>query len=116
MGIIYHITKTQTWDEAKARGTYDYCALKTDGFIHCSTFEQTLATANRFFKGQTDLVVLEIDTEKVKEHLIFEPAVDMGENFPHIYGPLNLDAVISLKVLEVDEQQHFNGLKDQVYF
>lgn len=116
MSVIYHITKVSTWDEAKAKGYYDYCALKSDGFIHCSTLEQTLPTANRFFKGQSDLIVLEIDPEKVKAKVIFEQADDIGEDFPHIYGELNIDAVIKIKELEKDDNNYFNGLKDQVYF
>ena len=115
MAIIYHMTKPQTWKMAKEKNVYDFCALKTDGFIHCSTLEQTLPTANRFFRDELQIIVLVIDEDKVNAKIIYEPADDVDESFPHIYGEINLDAVIKVQELEKDADDYFIGLKDQVY-
>jgi len=112
MSIIYHITTNQTWNAARKKDIYDFCALKTEGFIHCSTFQQTIDTANRFFKEQEDLIVLEIEVAKVKSDVVFESVPDADEIFPHIYGELNIDAVKSLKKLEKDKTGNYSNLVD----
>ena len=70
----------------------------SEGFIHCSTVEQTTDTANIFFRGRQDLVLLCIDETRLAARLEFEAPATAGDarpltRFPHIYGPLNLDAV-----------------------
>ncbi len=104
MSIILHLTTRPAWEQAQAAGVYRGDTLDSQGFIHCSTAYQMTGVANRFFRGQTGLVLLCIETEKVKPQVIFEhpihPApgkVEPGsEQFPHIYGPLNLDAVVQV--------------------
>ena len=89
---IFHITSHAQWEAAQAAGAYRGDTLDSEGFIHCSTAPQIVATAARFFRGQRDLVLLRIDTDKLRSDLRYEPASN-GELFPHIYGPLNVDAV-----------------------
>lgn len=91
MTKILHICQTDEWREAQRRGEYRAGSLETEGFIHCSTPAQVVRTANRFYAGQTDLVLLEIDAERVPAAVRYEAAD--GDWFPHIYGPLPLDAV-----------------------
>jgi len=91
---ILHITTADGWAEAQEAGELVTPSLEEEGFIHCSTFEQVEATANRIFAGSGDLLLLELDVEKIGPKLKWERATDVGEEFPHIYGPLNLDAVI----------------------
>ena len=98
MSVIFHITRSQQWEEAKQVQSYRGDTLDSEGFIHCSTLSQTTRSANKFFVGQTGLVLLSIDSEKVESELKYELAA--GENYPHIYGPLNVDAV--LKVMEFE--------------
>ncbi|MEG4046354.1 DUF952 domain-containing protein [Microcoleus sp. Pol17_C1] len=98
MSIIFHITRSQQWEEAKQVQSYRGDTLDTEGFIHCSTLTQVLRSANKFFVGQTGLLLLWIDSDKVEAELKYEYAA--GENYPHIYGPLNVDAV--LKVVEFE--------------
>lgn len=112
MPIIYHITTEETWKKALSKNTYDFCALKTEGFIHCSTFEQTIATANRFFKNQEGLIVLELDESKIKSKVLYESVPDMNEKFPHIYGELNTDSVVKVKKLTKDSSGDYNSLTD----
>ncbi len=91
MNIILHICRAGDWREAQELGEYRADSLATEGFIHCSTLEQVAKTANRFYAGQMDLVLLVIDADRVPAELKYEAAD--GDLFPHLYGPLNLDAV-----------------------
>ena len=105
MKTIFHITPRQDWEKAKAQGTYSADSLETEGFIHCSTSAQVVKVANYFFKNQTDLLLLFIDSDKVKSEIRYD-AVTENEKFPHIYGALNNDAVFKVINLEAAE----NGL------
>lgn len=103
MTIVLHITTRAEWEVAVAQGQYEAPSLHSDGFIHCSTVNQAADTANRFFRGHTGLVLLLIDEGIATGQMRYEPPVHAGnaepqELFPHLYGPLNLDAVI--KVVE----------------
>lgn len=92
--MILHIISEEDWKKAQTDGLHTPSTLEDEGFIHCSTKEQVNWVANSFFKGYTDLLLLCIDTEKVKAKIVFEDTSDTGMLFPHIYGPLNLDSVI----------------------
>ena len=94
--IIYHITPRNDWEKAKPVGAYTAELLSQEGFIHCSTQQQIVGTANFLFKGQQNLALLCIDTERVKPEIRFESASNTDQKFPHIYGPLNLDAVVDV--------------------
>jgi uncharacterized protein (DUF952 family) len=90
---IYHITSLSEWQRAQAAGSYRADSLASAGFIHCSTREQVLAVASRFYAGQTGLVLLRIAAERLTAPLRYEN-LEGGETlFPHIYGPLDLEAV-----------------------
>lgn len=99
MALLYHITPRSQWAQAQETGVYQAESLATEGFIHCSTISQVIRVANLFYQGQTDLVLLCIAPAKVQAPLRYDP-IDTGEAFPHIYGPLNLDAVV--QVLDFD--------------
>lgn len=90
---IYHITERIEWENAKTHGEYRAPSLAEEGFIHASTLEQVIGTANLLFHGRLGLVLLVIDIERLKPELRYETAPGTGQKFPHIYGPLNLDAV-----------------------
>ncbi len=91
---ILHITTRAAWNAAQQGGEYRGDTLDTEGFIHCSTPQQVVRTANRFFRGQQGLVLLVIDPAKLHADLRYEAAD--GDLFPHIYGPLHGDAVIDV--------------------
>ena len=93
---ILHITPRSTWEAAQTTGLYRGDTLDTDGFIHCSTIDQILGPANLRFHGQHDLLLLRIDPNKVQSNIIYEDCYESGDDFPHIYGPLNVDAVIEV--------------------
>lgn len=93
MSIILHITQRQHWDEAQEVGIYRNDSLRSEGFIHCSTPLQVIKVANRFYAGQRGLVLLCIYGGLLQAPLRYE-AIETGEQFPHLYGALNLNAVI----------------------
>ena len=91
---ILHIATRAVWDAAQHAGEYRADSLSSEGFIHCSTPQQVLGPANAFYRGQLDLVLLVIDPAKLHAPLRYEVADH--DLFPHVYGPLNLDAVINV--------------------
>ncbi|NEB05538.1 DUF952 domain-containing protein [Streptomyces sp. SID13726] len=98
---IVHLTERSLWEEARARGTYEISTrgrtLQEEGFIHCSTRAQLPGTARRFFAGVADLVVLVIDPDRLGVPLKYEAARPGGEEFPHVYGPIPVDAVVDVE-------------------
>jgi uncharacterized protein (DUF952 family) len=92
MTPIFHLTPRSHWEAAQQSGSYFAESLQTEGFIHCSTIEQVARSANKFYRGQTDLVLLHIDPSLLKAELRYE-TFSTGEAFPHIYGEINLEAV-----------------------
>lgn len=104
--IIYHIAHRQGWEHARQVGHYQVDTLATEGFIHCSTREQVIRTADRFYRGQSDLVLLCIDTGRVEAEIRYEALVG-SEEFPHIYDSLQTDAVSRVMAFEPDEDGFF---------
>ncbi|UPM55396.1 DUF952 domain-containing protein [Gottfriedia acidiceleris] len=105
--MILHIIGNKDWQNANNSGEYSPDSLNTEGFIHCSTLKQTVEIANLFFKGATDLKILCINEEKTKSKIVYEDTENFGQLFPHIYGPLNLDAVFKVVDLHADENGQF---------
>ncbi|MFF2874921.1 DUF952 domain-containing protein [Gottfriedia sp. NPDC057991] len=105
--MILHIIENKDWQNVIKIGEYLPTSLNTDGFIHCSTLEQTLEIANLFFKGVTDVKILCIDEEKTKSKIVYEDTENFGQLFPHLYGPLNLDAVFKVVELNCNENGQF---------
>jgi uncharacterized protein (DUF952 family) len=94
MPLIYHIATSADWNKAKENGFYAHPSLKDEGFIHCSQEQQVAGVLERYFPGRKDLVKLVIDTDKLTSKYIFDWSPSTQDTFPHIYGPVNLDAVI----------------------
>ena len=92
--MILHITTRSQWEKAISLGIYCDSSLEDEGFIHCSTQKQILRSANEYYHGQSDLLLLCISASKVEAPIVYEDSYKKGEFFPHIYGTLNLDAVI----------------------
>lgn len=99
MATIYHITSQAEWDRAKETGFYTAPSLKTEGFIHCSKAEQVAGVLQRYFAGKHSLVKLTIDTTKLTAPLRYELASSLNEEFPHIYGAINIDAVLKTEAI-----------------
>jgi uncharacterized protein (DUF952 family) len=89
---LFHIAEQPFWDAARASGNYRAASLDAEGFIHLSTRAQFVATANRYYVGRNDLVLLEVD-EAALEDLRYELSTN-DESFPHLYGALPVSAVL----------------------
>ena len=109
MKKILHIITKGEWNANNKE--YRTESLLTQGFIHCSTPNQVVEVANFLFKGRNDLQILVIDASKVKNIIKYEDAGD-GELYPHIYGALNIDAVISVLDFNADQNGLFVLPKD----
>lgn len=99
MSIILHIAHRDDWEASAPRGYYEPDSLDTDGFIHCSTIGQTVEIANQLYANQQDLVLLCIDKYQTEAEIKYEASACAGDEwagslFPHIYGPLNVSAVV----------------------
>lgn len=92
--FIYHIVLPEKWETVKHNSSYAADSLETEGFIHCSYDHQLDAVIGRYYANEPELVVLTIDPAKLTSELVSEPSTG-GEEYPHIYGPINLDAVVS---------------------
>ncbi len=96
MDFIYHLTIPQAWAKALASGDYRAGSFVEEGFLHASTSEQVEASANRYFGGSQSIVALKIELGKIKAPLVWEESKHSATPFPHVYGPINLDAVVEV--------------------
>lgn len=99
MPIIYHVTTASDWHHAKEKGSYEHPSLKEEGFIHCSQENQVAGVLERYFAGQTGLVKLVIDTDKLTSKFVFDWSPSTRDTFPHVYGPINVEAVTDVIAL-----------------
>jgi len=91
---IYHIVLPQDW-AAFDTELYRAKSLETEGFIHCSFAGQLDAVIGRYYAGEPEVVVLEIETDHLMSRVLNEPSTG-NEIYPHIYGPVNRDAIVSV--------------------
>jgi uncharacterized protein (DUF952 family) len=108
--VIAHISARQVWQAAQSMAEYRGDTLESEGFIHCSKADQVLETANRYYLGRQDLVLVWIDPQRVKAEIRWEAA--SGQVFPHIYGALNLDAVVTAYDFPSDPDGRFRKLPE----
>jgi uncharacterized protein (DUF952 family) len=112
--IIYKICPAALWREAERDGVFRGSADdRRDGFIHFSTAAQVAETAAKHFAGQSDLVLLRVDASSLGAALKWE-ASRGGALFPHLYGDLGLDAVMTAEPLPLGPggQHEFPPLKN----
>ena len=97
--MIYHVVTDANWQKALQQGFYEAESLAREGFIHTSKAEQVAGVLERYYKNQVDLLLLHIDEIKLTAPLKYELAPSVNEEFPHIFGRLNLDAVVKVEKL-----------------
>jgi uncharacterized protein (DUF952 family) len=99
--VIYHIAAAADWEGAQREGEYAMSTrgrtLAEEGFIHAATAKQVPLVADAYYQGVPDLVLLVIDTERVRPELRYDQVPGQPDPYPHIYGPLNLDAVLEAR-------------------
>jgi uncharacterized protein (DUF952 family) len=107
------ITTTDAfWEEAKAKGFYTRSTIDSSledvGFIHATLPNQTTDMLNRHFVNRDDVLLLQVEEKRIKPEVRFEkPLSGRDELFPHIYGPLNIDAVSTTIKPVKDATGHF---------
>jgi len=94
--MFVHFARKDAWEAAQEPGSYQPAEFEEDGFIPCATPEQATDVANKKFSGEDDLVLLWIVPSKLKASIIYErPAgLEVGDLYPHVYAPINVDAVV----------------------
>jgi uncharacterized protein (DUF952 family) len=97
--VILHITTPAAWADAIATGAYTADSLTTEGFIHCSEARQLAGVVQRHFPGRTGLLLLHIDPSRLDAEVRYENLEGGTELFPHVYGPIPVQAVVDVSPL-----------------
>jgi lactoylglutathione lyase len=98
LALIYHVTTESDWQAQPDALTYAPASLTTEGFIHCSTAEQVSGVLERYYQNVPNLLLLHIDPALLTAKLRYDPATN-GELFPHVYGPIDRGAVVTVSGL-----------------
>ncbi|MBA2762072.1 MAG: DUF952 domain-containing protein [Segetibacter sp.] len=98
--VIYHFTTVEEWEDAQDKGSYEPPSYQREGFIHCATDEQLESVQQRLFKNSENLVKLVIDPSRLTQKLQYDLVEELNQEFPHIYGPLNLEAVTQIVFID----------------
>lgn len=100
MKFLYHVATKEDWQKAKSNNIYTVSTLGKTlndvGFIHLSYANQVKLVADFIYKGMSGLILLKIDSSKLTSKVVVEDVEGTDEKFPHLYGPLNLDAVVGI--------------------
>jgi uncharacterized protein (DUF952 family) len=108
---LYHVAELEHWEAARASGRYERstrgASLAEVGFVHLSTADQWPKVLERFYGGHDgELLLLTVDPRRLTAPLRWEGAPsNAGEPFPHLYGPLDLDAVVAARPLVRQERR-----------
>ena len=103
--MILHLAIRADWEEAKRIGSYVWSTrgitVADEGYTHCSFESQWKGVRDRFYSDLTDqeLVLLEIDEEKLANKVVVEQLGAAPEAFPHVYGCIDIAAVINERAL-----------------
>lgn len=108
METIYHITTHQRWRDAEHSNQYEPESFQSEGFIHCSNADQVVRVANFLFRNTPGLVLLHIKTALLHSHLVYENLEGGKELFPHVYGPINVDAIVYVSPFEPGLDRSFD--------
>ena len=98
---ILHLTTAEDWAQAQRAGSYTVSTrgrtLEQEGYIHCSEQHQVEAVRQQYFDKVTDLVLLEVETDLLTAPWRSEQPAGMAEAYPHVYGPIDLAAVVEVR-------------------
>lgn len=89
--LIYLLMNPPDFDRATAAGEWDPPSRAAEGFVHASPADQLTRVANKHYAAFDEVVVVALALDRVRPEVVWEPAT--GGLYPHIYGPVNLDAV-----------------------
>jgi uncharacterized protein (DUF952 family) len=97
--MLLHIARGEEWARGQVDGSYRTSSLRDQGYIHCSYPHQVIRVANSVYRGQRGLILLYICPDRLDSRVVEEDG-GSGELYPHVYGPINLDAVVKVEPLE----------------
>ena len=97
--MIYHVTTEQQWQHAQSEGYFEEPSLKSEGFIHMCSKEQLEGVLDRYYKNLKQLLLLHVEETKLMAELKHELSPSVNQYFPHVYGTINLDAVVNVESL-----------------
>ncbi|GAB3898322.1 DUF952 domain-containing protein [Spirosoma agri] len=98
MSLLYHVVPASVWATYETASMYEADSLRTEGFIHLSTSNQVNGVLDRYYRNVPDLLLLHVDPDRLVNELKYEVSTN-NERFPHLYGPLNKDAVVTVERL-----------------
>ncbi|UCG26060.1 MAG: DUF952 domain-containing protein [Chloroflexota bacterium] len=107
MSRLLHIADREEWAAAAQAGQYRPASLEEEGFIHCSLPEQIVPVADASYRARHGLVLLVVDPAVVPAELRFEACYEGGQEFPHIYGSLPVEAVVQVLEFEPGQDGRF---------
>lgn len=105
--ILYHITDQSHWIKHESETFYIPPNYLADGFIHCSTGDQVLTVAEKYYADVPNLLLLKIDEKLVSAAIVLENLERGEEKFPHIYGHLEKQAIVGVAILERNSLGNF---------
>lgn len=98
MDLLYHIVSVADWATFEGKPAYEAASLQTEGFIHLSLKEQVAGVLDRYYRQRQDLLLLHLEPARLIHDVKFEVSTN-NERFPHLYGPINKEAVIAVEPL-----------------
>ena len=95
--MIYHVTTQTAWSHAIEKGFFEADSLAIEGFIHMSQEHQVASVLQRYYQNVSNLLLLHVDENAITAEVKFELAPSVNELFPHVFGTINLDAVLKVE-------------------
>jgi uncharacterized protein (DUF952 family) len=105
--LIYHVVIPEEWEAAEKESFFEAKSLSDEGFTHCSYADQLEGVLERYFADAGEVVILHLDANRLTSPLVSEPSTN-DEPYPHIYGPINKDAIVTVEKRVIGE----NGAGD----
>ncbi|HEX8766788.1 MAG TPA: DUF952 domain-containing protein [Jatrophihabitans sp.] len=112
MSRIFHIVAEPDWRAACEQGSYRPASLEQEGFVHFSYRDQVARTANARFRDRTDLLVVEIDPDRLADPVVDEDLYGSNEEFPHVYGAIPTSAAVAEHRLDRGAEGEFSFQPD----
>lgn len=110
--MIFHIAEKTVWLTCDNLESYVPSEYLNEGFIHCSKLSQVEKTANNYYQGRDDLLLLAIDPDKLEAVTRYENLIGGEEEFPHVYGELHKSAITQVIDLKWSKDNKLLGLDD----
>ena len=100
---IYHVVIREEWESTANESFFEAKSLSSEGFIHCSYADQLEGVLERYFTDAREVFILHLDANRLTSPLVSEPSTN-GEPYPHIYGPINRDAIVTVEKRVISEK------------